>query len=71
MPVADSMLELVGNTPLVRLSRLGRDCPAEVVVKLESTDDRSEEPRIERQRVDEANVRPFRCWRTADWRIQA
>ena len=35
MPVADSMLELVGNTPLVRLSRLGRDCP-EVVVKLES-----------------------------------
>lgn len=36
MSVADSMLELVGNTPLVRLSRLGRDCPAEVVVKLES-----------------------------------
>lgn len=34
--IADSMLELVGNTPLVRLNRLGRDCPAEVVVKLES-----------------------------------
>lgn len=36
MPIADNMTELVGNTPLVRLARLARGYPAEVVVKLES-----------------------------------
>lgn len=36
MAIADNMTELVGNTPMVRLSRMARGLPAEVVVKLES-----------------------------------
>ena len=35
-PIADSALELVGNTPLLRLKRLTVDVDAEVLVKLES-----------------------------------
>ncbi len=35
MNIANSMTELVGKTPLVRLQRLAKDCGAEVVVKLE------------------------------------
>jgi len=35
MEVADSLLELVGNTPMVRLDRLGRDLPCPLVGKLE------------------------------------
>jgi cysteine synthase A len=35
MKIANSMTELVGNTPLVRLNRLTEGCLAEVVVKLE------------------------------------
>ena len=36
MAIADNMTELVGNTPMVRLSRMACGLPAEVVVKLES-----------------------------------
>ena len=32
---ADSLLELVGNTPLVRLDRIGRDLPGQLLAKLE------------------------------------
>ena len=33
--IADSLCELVGGTPLVRLARLGKDLPGEIVGKLE------------------------------------
>lgn len=33
--IADSMLDLVGDIPLVRLNRIGRDCGAEILVKPE------------------------------------
>ncbi len=36
MPIASSITELVGRTPLVKLNRLGKDLGADLVVKLES-----------------------------------
>lgn len=33
--IANSILETIGNTPLVRLSKIGRDLPAEILLKLE------------------------------------
>ena len=35
MKIANTALELVGNTPLVRLNRLAKDGAAEVIAKLE------------------------------------
>ncbi len=35
MEVADSVLDLIGNTPLVRLDRIGRDLPCYLLAKLE------------------------------------
>ena len=35
MEVADSLLDLVGNTPLVRLGRIGRDLACDLLAKLE------------------------------------
>src|SRR6476660_8405942 len=35
MDVADSLLDLVGNTPLVRLARVGRDLECDLVAKVE------------------------------------
>ncbi len=35
MPIYDSVLDTVGRTPLVRLSRVGRDCPAVILGKME------------------------------------
>ncbi len=35
MNIANSIIDLIGNTPLVQLNRLGADLPAKVVVKLE------------------------------------
>jgi cystathionine beta-synthase len=35
MEVADSLMDLVGNTPLVRLDRVGRDVPGQLLAKLE------------------------------------
>ena len=32
---ADSLLDLIGNTPLVRLDRIGRDLPGQLLAKLE------------------------------------
>ncbi|MBM4235962.1 MAG: cysteine synthase A [Firmicutes bacterium] len=36
MIIANNVTELIGNTPLVRISKLGQDCPAEILAKLES-----------------------------------
>lgn len=33
--IANSILETIGNTPLVRLTKLGKDLPADIVLKLE------------------------------------
>jgi cysteine synthase len=35
MKIANSVTELIGNTPMVRLQRLGRQYPVEIVAKLE------------------------------------
>ncbi len=35
MEVADSLLDLVGNTPMVRLDRMGKGLPCQLVAKLE------------------------------------
>jgi len=35
MDVADSVIDLIGNTPLVRLDRIGRDLPCHLLAKLE------------------------------------
>src|SRR2546423_3005013 len=35
MDVADSLLDLVGNTPLVRLGRVGRDLECDLLAKVE------------------------------------
>ena len=35
MEVVDSLLDLIGNTPLVRLDRVGRDLPCQLLGKLE------------------------------------
>lgn len=35
--IADSPLDLIGNTPLVRLGRIGADLPCQIVAKLEVT----------------------------------
>ncbi|HET6612671.1 MAG TPA: pyridoxal-phosphate dependent enzyme [Kofleriaceae bacterium] len=33
--IAESVLDAVGSTPMVKLSRIGRDAPCEIVAKLE------------------------------------
>jgi cysteine synthase len=35
MKIARNVIELVGNTPLVKINRMARDCQAEVIAKLE------------------------------------
>jgi len=35
MKIAQNITQLIGNTPLVRLSKLGANLPGEVVAKLE------------------------------------
>ncbi|MDH3226179.1 MAG: pyridoxal-phosphate dependent enzyme, partial [Thermoleophilia bacterium] len=37
MEIADSVLDLIGNTPLVRLRQVGAGLPCPVVAKLETT----------------------------------
>jgi len=34
--IAEDMTQLIGNTPLVELKRIGRGLPAKIVAKLES-----------------------------------
>ena len=55
MKIAQSMTELVGNTPLVRLNRLTTGCLAEVVLKLEFFNPLSSvKDRIALNMIDEA-----------------
>lgn len=55
MKIANSMTDLVGNTPLVRLNRLTKDCLADVVVKLEFFNPLSSiKDRIALSMIDEA-----------------
>lgn len=35
MPIVESVVDLVGRTPLLRLHRVGASCGADVVAKLE------------------------------------
>ena len=35
MKIAKDITQLIGNTPLVRLNKLSKNCPAEIVLKLE------------------------------------
>ncbi|MFP4600980.1 MAG: pyridoxal-phosphate dependent enzyme, partial [Persicimonas sp.] len=35
MPIHDSIVDLVGHTPLIRLNKVVGDCPAEIVAKAE------------------------------------
>ena len=35
MKIANSIIDLIGNTPLVRLNKINKDCYAEIVLKLE------------------------------------
>src|SRR2546422_36339 len=35
MPVLSSILEAIGRTPLVRLDRVAKDCPATILAKVE------------------------------------
>jgi cysteine synthase A len=56
--IADSVLELIGNTPLVRLNRIIGDDGAEVVCKLESSNPaNSVKDRIALSMINEAEKR--------------
>ncbi len=35
MPIYENILECIGRTPLVRLARVGKDCPATILGKVE------------------------------------
>lgn len=55
MHIARSMTDLVGNTPMVRLNRLAKDCVAEIVLKLEFFNPLSSiKDRIALHMIDEA-----------------
>merc|ERR1719491_722476 len=56
--IADNILDLIGNTPLVKLNRLNDGCVAEVVCKLESSNPaNSVKDRIALSMINEAELR--------------
>jgi len=56
--IADSILDLIGNTPMVRLNRVTEGCVAEVVAKLESSNPaNSVKDRIALSMINEAEAR--------------
>lgn len=56
--IADNVLDLIGNTPLVKLNRLNKDCVAEIVCKLESSNPaNSVKDRIALSMINEAEKR--------------
>ena len=57
LDVADSVLDLVGNTPLVKLPRIGEQSPCPIVAKLETTNPGgSSKDRPALVMIDEAEV---------------
>ena len=56
--IADSVLDLIGNTPLVRLNKVTEGCVGEIVVKLESSNPaNSVKDRIALSMISEAEKR--------------
>lgn len=56
--IAKSIIDVIGNTPLVRLKKTARDAVAEVIVKLESQNPgNSVKDRIAYQMIKEAELR--------------
>jgi len=56
--IAENVLELIGNTPMVKLSRLNEGCVAEIVCKLESSNPaNSVKDRIAYSMIKEAEAR--------------
>jgi len=56
--IADSILDLIGNTPMVKLNRVTEGCEAEVVAKLESSNPaNSVKDRIAKSMITQAEER--------------
>jgi cysteine synthase A len=56
--IADSILELIGNTPMLKLSKVSADCGATIVCKLESHEPCSSvKDRIAKSMIEEAEKR--------------
>ena len=56
--IADSIVECIGGTPMVRLGNLGEGCGANIILKLESMEPcNSVKDRIGKSMIEEAEAR--------------